>query len=160
LRSSLYPYRTTETPSTAVEYFYDKILVEQAIRADARLPTTILRLPKVYGPGDDADLQSVYGFRAHAQWRWTHGFVDNVAQAIALAIECEAASGRIYNVGEEITPTIAERLTYLPAKPEAPINDLPANFSQDIVHDTSAIRTELGYREVVCERDAMIDLCR
>jgi len=82
-----------------------------------------------------------------------------VAQAIALAIECEAASGRIYNLGEETTPTTAERLTYLPAKPDAPINDLPANFSQDIVHDTRAIRADLGYSEEVCERDAMIDLC-
>ena len=86
--------------------------------------------------------------------------MDNVAQAIALTIENEVASGRIYNVGEETTPTIAERLRYLPEKPDAPLFDQPANFSQDIVYDTNAIRRELNYREEIPERDAMRDLCR
>jgi nucleoside-diphosphate-sugar epimerase len=160
LRTQLYPYRTSDTPPDALEYYYDKILVERTIASDARLPTTILRLPKVYGAGGNADLATVYGFRAHPHWRWTHGFVDNVAQAIALAIESEVALVRIYNVGEETTPTIAERLRYLPDKPEAPLFDQPANFSQNIVYDTNAIRRELGYREEIPERDAMRDLCR
>jgi nucleoside-diphosphate-sugar epimerase len=160
LRSRLYPYRTSDTPPDALEYYYDKILVERTIAADARLPATVLRLPKVYGAGDNADLATVYGFRAHPHWRWTHGFVDNVAQAIALTIENEVASGRIYNVGEKTTPTIAERLRYLPEKPDAPLFDQPANFSQDIVYDTNALRRELSYREGIAERDAMRDLCR
>jgi nucleoside-diphosphate-sugar epimerase len=155
LRSRLHPYRSFDTPSTALEYYYDKLLVERAIAADDRLPATILRLPKVYGPDDNADLWSVYGFRRYPQWRWTHGFVDNVAKAITMAIENEAASGRIYNVGEEATPTIAERLSYLPANADAPIFDQPDNFAQDIVYDTSAIRRDLGYSEDVSERDAM-----
>jgi nucleoside-diphosphate-sugar epimerase len=159
-RSRLYPYRTNDTQPEAVEHYYDKILVERTIAADARLPTTVLRLPKVYGADDNADLATVYGFRAHPQWRWTHGFVENVAQAIALAIESEAASGRTYNVGEETTPTIAERLQYLPAKPDAPLFNQVANFSQDIVYDTSAIRRELSYLEETSERDAMRSLCR
>jgi nucleoside-diphosphate-sugar epimerase len=160
LRSRLYPYRRSDTPHGALEYYYDKILVERTIAADARLPTTVLRLPKVYGAADNADLATVYGFRAHPHWRWTHGFVDNVAQAIVLAIECELASGRIYNVGEETTPTIAERLQYLPENPDAPRFDQVGNFSQDIVYDTSAIRSELGYREEIPEKDAMRNLCR
>ena len=86
--------------------------------------------------------------------------MDNVAQAIALAIENGAASGRISNVGEKTTPTIAERLQYLPEKPDAPLFDQPANFSQHIVYDTYAIRRELSYREEIPERDAMRDLCR
>ena len=55
LRSRLYPYRTRETSSTDLEYDYDKGLAEQSIAADVRLPATILRLPKLYGPGDNAD---------------------------------------------------------------------------------------------------------
>jgi nucleoside-diphosphate-sugar epimerase len=160
LRSRLYPYRTNNTRPEALEYYYDKILVERTIAADARLPTTVLRLPKVYGAGDNADLATVYGFRAHPQWRWTHGFVENVAQAIAAAVESEAASGRIYNVGEETTPTIAERLHYLPANPAAPLLNQAANFSQDIVYDTGAIRRELAYLEEIPEPDAMRSLCR
>jgi nucleoside-diphosphate-sugar epimerase len=159
LRSRLYPYRTKDTQPDALEYYYDKILMERAIVADARLPVTLLRLPKVYGAGDNADLATVYGFRSHSQWRWTHGFVENVAQAIALAVEREVASGRIYNIGEELTPTIAERLQYLPAKADAPLFNQAADFSQDIVYDTSAIRRELGYREETPERDAMGSLC-
>ena len=160
VRSRLYPYRTKETQPETLEYYYDKILAERTIAADARLPITVLRLPKVYGSGDNADLATVYGFRAHPQWRWTHGFVENVALAIALAVVSEAASGRTYNVGEEITPTIAERLQYLPANHAIPLFNQAANFSQDIVYDSSAIRRELGYIEEIPERDAMRSLCR
>ena len=159
LRSKLHPYRSSNTPSDALEHYYDKVLVERAIVADVRLPATILRLPKVYGLEDNADLGTVYGFRTHPQWRWTHRFVDNVAAAIAVAGESEAASGRIYNVGEETTPTTAERLRYLPPKPDAPIIDQQCNFAQDIVYDTAAIRRELDYREDVLERDAMRGVC-
>ena len=54
---------------------------------------------------------------------------------------------------------MAMRLSYLPPRPEAPIADEPANFSQHIVYDTSAIRRELGYREDLPERDAMLTIC-
>ena len=159
LRSTMYPYRTSDRPSTVLEYYYDKVLVEQAIAANPRLPATILRLPKVYGQGDNANLGTVFGFRAHPEWRWTHGFVENVALAIVLAVESESASGRIYNVGEEITPTMAERMRYLPGTPNAPIVEQPGNFAQSIVYDTSAIRRELGYCEEIPEREAMRKVC-
>ena len=45
---------------------------------------------------------------AEADWRWTHGYVENVANAIALAVSDERAAGRIYNVGEPFTFTMAE----------------------------------------------------
>src|SRR5438093_11466687 len=35
-----------------------------------------------------------------AQWRWTRGYVENVAAAIALAVTDDRAAGHIYNVGE------------------------------------------------------------
>lgn len=31
----------------------------------------VLRLPKLYGPGENSDLVTVYGFRRQPQWRWT-----------------------------------------------------------------------------------------
>ena len=31
---------------------YDKVPVERAVLCDPQLPTTVLRLPMVYGPGD------------------------------------------------------------------------------------------------------------
>ena len=142
----------------ALEYLYDKILVESALSCDARLPATILRLPKVYGPEDNANLETVYGFRGYPSWRWTHGYVDNVAQAIAQAVMDEKACGRTYNVGEEVTPTVAQRLQYLPERrPSAPEQEHGGNFAQDIAYDTSLIRQHLGYREEVSERAAMIE---
>ncbi len=33
-------------------------------------------------------------------WRWTHGYVEDVAAAVALAVMDERAAGRTYNLGE------------------------------------------------------------
>ena len=94
-------------------YDYDKILVESAVRHGAGVPVTILRLPKVYGPGDPQQRLRPYVRRmlegaaeirldrAKAAWRWTRGAVEEVADAIALAVTAEKASGRVYNLGEE-----------------------------------------------------------
>ena len=158
LRSVTHPYRTAETLHDALEYDYDKVLAEREIAASASMPATILRLPKVYGPGDNADLATVYGFRNHPMWRWTHGHVENVAAGIALAVMDERAKGRIYNLGEEETPTVAERLAYLPPRPQAATLDLAVNFNQDIAYDTSRIRAELGFAEVIPEREGSIQV--
>jgi nucleoside-diphosphate-sugar epimerase len=59
-----------------------------------------------------------------------------VAAAIVLAAVHPAAIGRIYNIGEEWTPTIAERLGRLPES-SVPINTDPNfTFEQDIAYDT------------------------
>jgi len=158
LRTRLYPYRSATTRADALEYHYEKILAERAAAAHPQLPATILRLPKLYGVGHNEDLASVYGFRHQPQWRWTHGFVGNVAQAIVAASEQDAAAGRIYNVGEESTPTVAERLAWLPPGSAAPLAEEGANFAQDIVYDTQALRRELDYRERLSERAAMLQL--
>jgi nucleoside-diphosphate-sugar epimerase len=155
LRTVRHPYRRPDTPPEALEFYYEKIVAEEALRSDARLSATILRLPKVYGPEENADLATVYGFRQHPHWRWTHGHVENVAAALALAVLDDRAAGRTYNVGEAETPTIGERLTALPARPDAPLFEQPANFAQDIAYDTTRIRAELGYREAIDESAAM-----
>jgi nucleoside-diphosphate-sugar epimerase len=160
LRTVRYPYRKPDTPREALEFYYDKVLVEAVVSSRRDLPATILRLPKVYGPEDNSDLSTVYSFRYHPNWRWTHGFVDNVAAAIGLAVLDDRAAGKTYNVGEARTPTVAERLSFLPDRPDYALFDKPANFEQDIVYDTSRIRRELGYREVVDERKAMVNLVR
>jgi nucleoside-diphosphate-sugar epimerase len=151
----LYPYRDPAKPLDDIANVYEKILVERVALGEPDLPGTVLRLPKVYGPGDNADLATVYGFRNHPQWRWTHGYVENVAAAIVLAALHPAAAGQIYNVGEEHTPAVAERLARLPES-SVPINTDPRfNFEQDIAYDTARIRRELGYRETVDEEEAM-----
>jgi nucleoside-diphosphate-sugar epimerase len=174
LRRSLYPYRKMAKGPEDWIYQYDKILVERVVMSDPELPTTILRLPAVYGPGDNR-----HGISAHlkrmddqrpailldenqARWRWSHGYVENVAAAITLAVTDDRATSRIYNVGEESVPTTAERVRTLaklvgwPGEIVAlPRASLPPHlrdayqYTQDLAYDTSRIRNELGYKEMV-----------
>lgn len=157
LRSCLYPYRTRETKAgpLAHAHDYEKLLAEQSVMQASERGWTVLRLPKVYGPEDNADLATIYGFASEPNWRWTHGHVANVAEAIALAATHPSADSRVYNVGEESTPTMGERLAKLPKLAK----ELPAppamNFDQHMVCDTSRIRLELGYRDLMAEAEAM-----
>ena len=155
VRSKLYPYRHKASSPDVLEYWYEKILAERAV-LNAPIPATVLRLPKVYGPGSNADLATVYRYREKRNWRWTHGFVENVAAAVELAAVHPAAAGRIYNVGEAYTPTIAERLTWLPDTDIEPDRSSRSDFNQDIAYDTSRIRRELGYSEAVSEKEAAL----
>jgi len=154
LRTVSYPYRAQAKSPDDWAYSYEKILVERVTLAEPDLHGVVLRLPKVYGPGDNADLATVYAFRDHPRWRWTHGYVENVAQAVVLAA-CHPAAGGIYNVGEEYTPTVAERLTQLPPSSSVAPSPRPANFDQHIVYDTSRIRRELGYAEPVSYEEGL-----
>jgi nucleoside-diphosphate-sugar epimerase len=149
LRSVLYPYRRQAKSAADWIYDYEKILVEREILSERDLPGVVLRLPKVYGPGNNADLATVYAFRDRPQWRWTHGYVENVAAAIVLAATHPAALGRIYNVGESPTPTVGERLAGLPPSSIPTDESRQFNLAQDIAYDTSRIRSELGYAEQV-----------
>lgn len=154
LRTVHYPYRRPGTPPSAMEYWYEKILAERVWQA-AGERATVLRLPKVYGPGGNADLATVYRYRHHPNWRWTHGHVENVAAAIVLAATHPRAGGRTYNVGESPTPTIGERLLRLPPSTVEPDTASSFNFDQDIAYDTTRIRSDLGYQERIPELEAM-----
>jgi nucleoside-diphosphate-sugar epimerase len=149
LRTRLYPYRSDTTKPGTLQHDYDKIEVERIFRNAYDLPTTVLRLPKVYGAAQNSDFVSVHRFAHHQNWRWTHGYVENVAAAIVLAATHPAAAGRVYNVGESTTPTVQERLAGLPPSDIAPDFECAHDFAQDMVYDTNQIRTELGYAEPV-----------
>lgn len=118
LRETRYPYRGENLPFEHA-HDYEKILVEQALLSDSGLPATVLRLPAVYGPGDrqhrlQAYLRRMADDRApilleegQAKWRWTRGFVENVAAALALVLTDPRSGDHVYNVGDE--PTLTER---------------------------------------------------
>jgi len=155
LRDRLFPYRRSATSADELNYWYDKILVERAVLPRGDLPATVLRLPKVYGPEENADLATVYGFRRQPHWRWTHGNVENVAEAITLAVVDPRAANNVFNLGEAHTPTMAERLSRLPDRQVIVADETGKNFDQDIAYDTSKIRRELGFVEVIDEIRAM-----
>jgi nucleoside-diphosphate-sugar epimerase len=154
LRQKLYPYgREVPSPLGGTLVDYEKILVERALEG-----ATILRLPKVYGPGDrqrtfareiaagEARLDA-----ATANWRWTHGYVDDVAAAIALAATHPRAAGRLYNVGERETPTQATRLQALGVRV---VIEAIGSPRPDLVYDTHRIRDELGFAEITSDPSA------
>ncbi|WP_193227646.1 NAD-dependent epimerase/dehydratase family protein [Aureimonas psammosilenae] len=160
LRSALYAYRHREEQLGAFARDYDKVLAEAVMRNADGVDWTILRLPKVYGPEDNADLATIYGFSAVPEWRWTHGHVGNVATAIVLAATSAKAANEVFNVGEGHTPTMGERLAKLPPRPASKAEPPPFNFSQSLVLETSRIREKLGYAEEIEEEAAMLALTR
>jgi nucleoside-diphosphate-sugar epimerase len=158
---------------------YDKIPVEDAVRGGGT-PSTILRLPMIYGPGDrlhrfrpllkrmDDKLPQIVFAESVAQWRSPRGYVENVAAAIALAAQNIPAEHRIYNVaeaesfselewGELIARVIGwhGEFVVLPDADTPAHLRIPGNLKQHWVADSTRIRTELGYREPVTREDAV-----
>ncbi len=156
VRTVLFPYRQRSSSKETLEYSYEKIHAERVVLESRDLPGTVLRLPKVYGPGSNQDLATIYANCHQPNWCWTHGYVENVAAATVLAATAPQAAGRVYNVGEERTPTIAERLTWMPKSQVEPALENKFDYTQDIVYDTSRIRQELGFLEIVPEREAVL----
>jgi nucleoside-diphosphate-sugar epimerase len=176
LRSALYPYRSLAKAPDDFVYSYDKIPVERAGQSDPGLPCTVLRLPMVYGPGDPQRRLAGYLQRMTdgrpaipldetlATWRCTRGFVDDISAAIALATTDSRSAGRTFNVGEfnarresDWVQAIASVVGWRGAVVAVPSGSLSVagNYKQHVVVDTSSIRAELGYREIVSCEDAL-----
>jgi nucleoside-diphosphate-sugar epimerase len=176
LRQSLYPYRSHARGPDDLWYSYDKIPAERAARSDPKLPATVLRLPMVYGPGDAGRRLAGYVRRmadgrpaipldeTFAGWRCTRGFVEDVAAAVALATTDDRAAGRTYNVGELVARSEAELVGAIASVVDwggqvitVPAGTLPVpeNCKQDVVTDTTRIRSELGFQEVVPSAESL-----
>ena len=174
LRERLHPYEREGVED------YEKILVERVVMGTPDLPGTVLRLPAVYGPGDyrhrlfdyvrrmDDGRPAILLGEGMASWRWTHGYVEDVASAIALAITDERAAGRVYNVGEEDPPSwagwvrgIGRAAGWDGEVVAVPDDRLPGHLDwgldtrQHWVADTSRIRRELGYTETLPRDEAL-----
>jgi nucleoside-diphosphate-sugar epimerase len=179
LRTVLFPYRDLAKKKSDFFFSYEKILVERAVMKSSGLQATVLRLPQVFGPHDKQHRLRIYLRQmdagedivisnAQARWRWTRGYVEDIAAGFALAVTNRRASGRIYNVGEREAESeqdwvlrIGEaagwtgRLTIVREDP------LPAEFKEhynwkhDLAGDTTRIRRELGYHEKISPAEAM-----
>jgi nucleoside-diphosphate-sugar epimerase len=179
LRARLYPYRKTAEGGEDLTYHYDKIPVERVVMSDPQTPFTILRLPKVYGPGDRSRLsdylkrmddgrEAILLGERKSRWRWTRGYVENVAAAIALAVTDARAANRIYNLGEGDALSESEwarsiglaagwrgEVVAVPedALPQSMLE--PYRFEQHLVADTNRFRKELGYEEETPRQEAL-----
>jgi nucleoside-diphosphate-sugar epimerase len=159
---------------------YSKVAVETVIRqaqAAGDFPATVLRLPAVYGPGDPLAREWFFVKRVLDRRRrialpdgglglFHRGYVDDVARAVALALESLQAIGRTYNVGHEHVLTvrgIAElvarvmdhewEIVSVPADRLPPTNPYASPYH--LVYDLSRIRAELGYQESVSLEEGM-----
>lgn len=179
LREALYPYRGCGVPFKWADD-YDKILVERVVLGEPKLPGTVLRLPAVYGPGDTQHRPAPYLQRMddgrpavllteeQAEWRWTRGYVENVAAAIAFAVTDDRAAGRVYNLGEAPTPTEREwvqqigreagwsgEIVTLPNRQLPQALQQPFDFRYHLATDTRRIREELGFAEPIGRQQAL-----
>lgn len=159
---------------------YDKVPVEGIAMSDSELPGTVLRLPMVYGPADPlhrlfALVKRMLDKRRKillaedvAKWRAPKGFLDNVAQAIALAAISAKAGRRIYNIAEaesltelEWAQLVAKEMHWDGEFVVLPNEQVPAHLFEDVnwaqhwVASSQRIRQELGYREEISRGEAL-----
>jgi nucleoside-diphosphate-sugar epimerase len=159
---------------------YDKILVEKLVLSEPDLPGTILRLPEVYGPYDrqqrllpylkrmDDGRRAILLSEQQAGWRWSRAYVENIAHAIALAVTDARASQRIYNLAEPQAHSEAEWVRLIGAVAHwqgqvavLPNDRLPPHLRLDyawqhqLVADSSRIRNELGFSEIIPQDEGL-----
>jgi len=159
----------------------DKQAVEK-IFGNSKDPCTILRMPPIYGPNDY--LRRFYPLIVRmiderpfvllssnqAEWRWTHAYLADAAHALALSVLNPAEAHRIYNVGEAKTPTMKERLDHIgtvfgwegriKVVSQSDLPDYlqtPGDFTQDLLIDSTLIRSELGYKEPTDYYDGLME---
>ncbi len=159
---------------------YDKIPVERAVMSAKDIAGTVVRLPAVYGEGDYQRRMFMVAMRFEARrpfvlwqeaalnWRWPRAYVENVAEAIALAVSDARAAGRVYNAPTDAPLTQGEwtaeygrvagwegEVLGLPDELLPPHLKGPENYEQDLVVDGSRMRAELGYGDVVPWEEAV-----
>ena len=185
LREIAYPRRRFAAGPDDGDWSYDKIPVERAALAEREMRGTVLRLPAVYGPGDrrrhrvgrylarmDGHAGALDLDAGLARWRWTRGYVEDVADAIVTASTDARAAGRTYNVGEaapvpegDWVRAIARAAGYRGTVVERARRDLPSpaareldgyDYDQDLVLDTTRIRVELGWQPRASMDDALV----
>lgn len=186
LRSFRYPYRQNERRPRGVETDmledYDKIILEEAAAGDGRFATTVIRAPMVFGPGDKQH-RFAWAIEAverggvveidqrAARWPNSYGYVEDVGEAIALAATAPQAAGRTYNVGQDFVRTPIEWLLSFAVVLNRPIEVLEvppetrglladradaSDLRYPLTLDTTRIREELGFAEIVSEREALL----
>ncbi len=182
VRNNRYPYQDhTKDPDDWCNR-YDKIPLEEMVMNDPYLTATVVRLPAVYGPNDPQHrlfhyfkLKPLHHGRpvillneGYANWFWSHGYVEDVAYGIALAITNERAAGRLYNIAELQTRTmlyfihaIGDQLNWQGKIIQVPSGHLPDELGiplrteQNIIVESKRIREELGYREIFSFKEGL-----
>ncbi|KKC39289.1 hypothetical protein WH87_03425 [Devosia epidermidihirudinis] len=182
LRTMRYPYRgnSRRPQGVRVDLFenYDKIIIEEDVRS-RDMDFVVLRPPMIYGT---ADKQRRFGWiydnakgenfaideRAFG-WLNSYAYVEDIAEAFALAAKHPKASGKTYNVGQTVVRSTAEwaRLVLPMLGSSAEVVPAPAgtgvwadradamDLRYPLTLDPQAIRDDLGFKEVIDETAAL-----
>jgi len=161
---------------------YDKILVERTVLGDADIAGTVVRFPMVHGERDEQrrfyslwkrmtdDRPAVLMSTKSASFRASRTHVDNAAHAVALAATDDRALGRVYNVGEpgalpwiQWARLIASHVRWTGDLVVARSEQMPTGlrdarpdmWEHHLVTETSRIRNELDYRELIGRDDGL-----
>jgi nucleoside-diphosphate-sugar epimerase len=159
--------------------FEQQVAAAEAAMFAAQPDATLLRYPYVYGPRQVTPREWSLVRRVLDGRRtvivihggmslMTHIFAQNAAHALLLAVDRrEVAAGKVYNCGDDDqydqrqVITIGARALGVEIEivPVPDAGDVRRGLIQPVPHhilcDTSAIRTELGYRDVVPAADAI-----
>ncbi|NNE98867.1 MAG: NAD-dependent epimerase/dehydratase family protein [Pyrinomonadaceae bacterium] len=180
LRSIFYPYRSMAKDKAALLFNYDKIPVEQIVLDAKYLSGTVLRLPKIFGIGDHKHYLHEYVKRMkdgreyilldkkHAEWIWTRGYVENVADAITLCTVDKRATDQIFNVGDIASFSESEWVTKIGRQYgwdgrvlTVAQNELPKHLQTEYDYDyhlevnSDKIRRELGFKNRISIDNAL-----
>ncbi|HEV8228445.1 MAG TPA: NAD-dependent dehydratase, partial [Candidatus Limnocylindria bacterium] len=155
---------------------YDKILVERTVLGQTDIAGTVVRFPMVHGERDEQrrfyslwkrmvdDRSAILLSTKSAAFRASRTHVDNAAHAVVVAATDDRARGRVYNVGDPDALTwldwarlVASQLRWTGELVVAPSEQMPTRlrdsrrdtWDHHLVTETSRIRHELGYRELV-----------
>jgi nucleoside-diphosphate-sugar epimerase len=163
---------------------YRIVRTEEAVFA-AHPDATHFRYPYVYGPyqltprewivvrrvleGRDRIVVADDGLTLHH-----HGYTENIAHALLLALDRPEAAGRIFNIADEEVLSVRQvveivaaaldhrfdivSMPYDLAVPARPLLAQPLPTHR--VLDLTRVRTELGYRDVVPAREALARTAR
>ena len=146
----------------------DNLLAEKVVLNQSALPATVTRLPGVFGPFDyqrrvesivDKLEESDGVVKLHpiqANFRWSWGYVDNVAEMILLAAGDHEPGNHIYNIGfpegisvEEQHRMVADAIDWSGEIVVAEDGTEPPeqNLAQHWIADTSKFRRDFDFRE-------------
>jgi nucleoside-diphosphate-sugar epimerase len=176
-----YPFRELGEHEAGLDY--DKKDVENELEAathDGVSGVSVLRLVAIYGRRDprrrlaafvdriDAG-ERRFPMQSGALWRHAHAHVRDVAHAVILCAETPARGLRVFNVSEETTPTMRERVDALAETLDADLEwfeseSLPKDLEplgrmpNDLVVDSTRIRDALGFAEVTTPEQRLDDV--
>jgi nucleoside-diphosphate-sugar epimerase len=172
--------RDEPLPDLPLELAFDNLTVEQAVRDQSDFPVTVLRCPFIYGPLDTKRRLRGYVARMRdrrpaivldkhfAQLRWSRGYVENIASAAVAVASSDRSIGKVYNVAEPEALTedqwiwaIADVFGWdgqvIVSEPDTLPPELRMSLPpQDLVADTTRIRDELGYHELVTRSEGLM----